>query len=291
MATYDLGDGVNLEHLVYDRDDALTAATVAITVTRPDGTSFTAPAITTPSTGTYRAATFVPDAAGVWSYQWSISGTVTDIAPGAFSVRAVAVRDYCTAAELRDHFGDASSLLPEALLQRAISATSRAIDRHTGRRFWQDTAVQAKVYRPDDAYEAEVDDISTTTGLVVETDTTGDATWATTWASTDYQLEPLNASTESVAHAWWRIVAIDRYLFPVVARRTTLRVTARFGWSAIPDEVTEACLIRAAALFKRKEAVFGVAGFNGFGEVRIGRNDHDVVSLLHPYVKIRVGAV
>ncbi|MEU7904113.1 hypothetical protein [Actinoplanes sp. NPDC049118] len=201
------------------------------------------------------------------------------------------INGYATVAELREHFGDANNQLTTVLLERAINATSRAIDKHTGRRFWQDATAQSKVFRVDDAYEADVDDISTTDGLIVATDSTGDGTFATTWAASDYQLEPLNADTEEVAHAWWRIVAVDRYTFPVHARRTTLRVTAQFGWSAIPDDVNEACLIRAAALFKRKEAIFGVAGFNGFGEVRIGRNDHDVVSLLHPFVKIRVGAV
>lgn len=198
---------------------------------------------------------------------------------------------YCTRAELQQHFGDAGGKLDEDLLDRAINATSRAIDRHCGRRFWQDSVTQAKVYRPRDTDIAWVDDISTTTGLAIATDTTGDGVYDTTWASTDYQLEPLNASTESVAYAYWRIVAIDRYLFPVHSLRTTLQITARFGWSAIPDEVTEACILRAAALFKRKEAVFGVAGFNGFGEVRITRRDPDVMELLHPYVKIGVGAV
>ena len=198
---------------------------------------------------------------------------------------------YCTRAELQQHFGDAGGKLDEDLLDRAINATSRAINRHCGRRFWQDSAVQAKVYRPRDTDIAWVDDISTTTGLIIATDTTGDGTYDTTWATTDYQLEPLNADTDSEAHAWWRIVPIDRYTFPVDDRRTTLQVTAKFGWSAIPDDVNEACILRAAAIFKRKEAVFGVAGFGQFGEVRITRRDPDVMELLHPYVKIGVGAV
>lgn len=198
---------------------------------------------------------------------------------------------YCSLAELQQHFGDAGSKLDEDLLSRAINATSRAINRHCGRRFWQDAVAQAKVYRPRDTDVVWVDDISTTTGLIVATDEDGDGTYETTWASTDYQLEPLNASTESEAYAWWRISAIDRYTFPVHSLRTTLQVTARFGWSAVPDDVNEACILRAAAIFKRKEAVFGVAGFGQFGEVRITRRDPDVMELLHPYIKIGVGAV
>lgn len=198
---------------------------------------------------------------------------------------------YCTVAELREHFGDPGTKLDAELLERAINAASRAIDRFCGRRFWLDATAQDKVYRCGDAYYADVDDIGTTTGLVVKTDTTGDGTYATTWASTDYQLEPLNADTNEDAHAWWTLVAVDRYTFPLHERRTTLQVTARFGWSAVPDEVEEACILKAASLFKRKEAPFGIQSFGEFGAVRIGRNDPDVMALLHPYVKIKVGAV
>lgn len=201
------------------------------------------------------------------------------------------VAGYCTVAQLREHFGDANDNLTTALLERAINATSRAIDAYTGRRFWQDGAVQSKVFRCDDPYEVEVDDISTTTGLVVATDTTGDGTYASTWSASDYQLEPLNAGADAGAYAWWRLVAVGTRQFPVHQRRATLRVTARFGWSQIPPAVEEACMLRAANLFKRKEATFGVAGFGEFGVVRIGRNDPDVVALLGDFIKIRVGAV
>jgi hypothetical protein len=203
---------------------------------------------------------------------------------------------YCTLAELREHMGDTSTTLTAAVAERAINAASRAIDRHCGRWFYQEAAARVRVYRPDDAYEAWVDDISTTTGLVIKTDTTGDGTYATTWASTDYQLEPLNAdivgSGSTVQpYAWWRIVAIDRYTYPSSTRRPTLQVTARFGWSAVPDDVQEACLIKAAALYERRNSPGGVAGVDGFGVVRIGRSDPDVVELLGPYRRLDVVGV
>lgn len=190
---------------------------------------------------------------------------------------------YATAAQLRTHLGDTGSTLTTELLERAINATSRSIDKWCGRRFWQDGTVQVRTYRPEDPYEAWTDDISTTTGLIVKTDTSGDGTYATTWSSTDYQLEPLNANVQDAAYAWWRLVAIDRYTFPTPTRRPTLQVTAKFGWPVVPPEVEEACLLRAAAIFKRSEAVFGIAGFGEFGVVRIGRQDPDVVELLSPY--------
>lgn len=203
---------------------------------------------------------------------------------------------YCTLAELRTHIGDSGSNLSTELLERAINATSRAIDKHCGRRFWLSAQVETRVYRPDDAYTAWVDDIGTSTGLVVKTDTTGDATWATTWASTDYQLEPLNVSSVAsgdtvTPYAWWQLTAIDRYTFPVHPRRTTLQVTAKFGWSSVPVEITSACLLKSASLFKRREAPFGVAGIGDFGPVRIGPKDYEVRALLDTYIKIGVGAV
>lgn len=203
---------------------------------------------------------------------------------------------YITLAQLREHAHDSGTTLTEAVAERAINAASRGIDRLCGRWFYQEAATSVRVYRPDDPYEAWVNDISTTTGLVIKTDTAGDASWATTWASTDYQLEPLNADmvgsgTTVQPYAWWRIVAIDRYLFPVHSRRTTLQVTARFGWSSVPDEVTEACLLLSAALYERRNSAQGVAGFGEFGAVRIGRQDPDVMRLLGPYLKLGVGAI
>lgn len=197
---------------------------------------------------------------------------------------------YATLQELRDQFGDSNSQLPQTDLERAISATSRAIDRHCGRRFWQDPTAQAKRYRPGDCDAVWVDDISTTVGLVIATDSDDDGVYEETWASTDYELEPLDADTESTAYAWWRIVAVGDYRFPTYGRRASLQVTAKFGWSAIPEQVNQACILRAAAIFKRKEAVFGTVGLNGFGEVRITRKDPDVVDLLTPFVKVGFGS-
>lgn len=85
MTTYDLNDGVNLSHLVYDRDKNLTNATVVFTVTKPDGTTIT-PSVTNVSTGTYRAATFAADVSGPWTYVVTVSGAVIDVAYDGFTV-------------------------------------------------------------------------------------------------------------------------------------------------------------------------------------------------------------
>lgn len=197
------------------------------------------------------------------------------------------VNGYCTLAELRTFLADPGTSLSAEILERAINATSRAIDAWTQRRFWQDAAVATRTYLVNDASQVYVDDISTRTGLVVKTGTDG-ATFGTTWASTDYVLEPRNADvvgsgSTADPHAFWLLRATGNRAFTVHGTRPTLQVTARFGWSAVPYEVNEAALLKAASLFKRKDAPFAVAGFDGFGAVRIGPNDPDVKALLAPF--------
>lgn len=204
---------------------------------------------------------------------------------------------YVSAAEMREHYGDTNQVLAEAIIERCIESASRAIDRLCGRHFYLEAAVSTRVYRVDDPCEAWIDDIGTTTDLVVKTDSTGDGTWATTWTlDTDFQLEPLNADVVGAGstvqpYAWWRIAAIGAKTIPVHSRRTTLQVVARHGWSAVPDDVQEACILATAGLIDRKNSPNGIAGFGEYGSVRISRQDPDVIRLLHPYVKLGVGAV
>ncbi|MGI5232865.1 hypothetical protein [Actinoallomurus sp. CA-142502] len=193
---------------------------------------------------------------------------------------------YCTVADVREQLNDVvNEQLSEALLERAVNASSRAVDRFCHRRFWLDAEPVARTYRPCEPYRADVDDIGTTAGLVIKTDTGGDGTWATTWQTGDYDLEPLNADADGPAYAWWTIVSVGNQQFFSLPLRPSLQVTARWGWSIVPDDVETAALLKAVSLFKRKDSPLGVAGFAEFGAVRISRSDPDVVSLLQPYVR------
>lgn len=200
---------------------------------------------------------------------------------------------YATLAQLREHLGDAAATVSTEGLERALNATSRAIDKHCGRRFWIDATVKVRTYRPEEGDLAWIHDIGTTAGLVIKTDTAGDGTYATTWAATDYELGPdPEAAVDEDAYAFWRVHAVDRYLFPLTGRARPVQVTAKFGWSAVPVDVEQACLIRAAAIFDRRESVNGTKGFDQFGVVRISRKrDPDVCELLDNFIKIGVGAV
>jgi hypothetical protein len=195
------------------------------------------------------------------------------------------VHPYCTIPQLRAELSDDGSDLPEALLEKAINAASRAVDAWCGRRFWADETPVARAYLPTERARADVHDIAGTDGLAIATDTAGNGTWATTWDAADYMLGPLNADADGGAYAWWEVLALSGS-WPTSGVRPTLQVTARWGWSEVPVQVEEATLLRAVALFKRKNAPYGVADFGEFGPIRITRADPDVIDLLSPFRKV-----
>lgn len=200
------------------------------------------------------------------------------------------VNGYCAVAELRDHLKDDGARLDAEILERAISAASRSVDRYTGRRFWQDSDIAERTYIVADQTVARVDDISTRTGVIVATGSDGSTFPTTLTVGSDFILEPRNAdkfaSSDFDAFAFWAIRLVNGGRFYCYNDRPTLSVSARHGWSAVPHEVKLATILKAAQLFKRKDAPFGVAGFGEFGVVRIGRNDPDVVDMLTPYRRL-----
>lgn len=200
------------------------------------------------------------------------------------------VNPLCAVQDIRDQLGDEDSVLPVAKIERAINATSRAVERYCGRRFWKDAVATTRVYRPRDASSVFVHDISDRTGVVVTTDSAGNGTFDTTWTTAEFDLGPRNADVVAVgdtlsAYSFTKIMAIGDLSFPLDEKRARLRVTAKFGWSDLPDDVVEAAIIKGASLFKRKDAPWGIAGGNDFGIVRISRKDPDVIDLLSNFVR------
>lgn len=172
------------------------------------------------------------------------------------------------------------------LVELCIAAASRNIDRFCGRRFWQDSTVVTREYHADSDSVVFVDDISTSTGLVVKTDTADDGTFATTLTiTTDFLLYPLNAADEVPVKPWTelRIAGGSGYWFPVEDGRPGVRVTAKFGWPAVPDDVKLATIFQAQMLYASKDARGGVWGDTG---LRVSRFMHpQAQELLTDYVR------
>lgn len=181
---------------------------------------------------------------------------------------------YATLGELKGYLKLTGSATYDDLLTQALESASDEIERHCNRQFNKDTAPSARVYVPDTYHLVQVDDFHTTTDLVVEVDGSGDGVFEQ--AITDYELFPLNGVVEGQpGWPFYRIRPLNGALFYCsfpYSRKATVRVTAQWGWAAVPPPVKQACLILAAENFQLKDAPFGVVGTDTFGEVRIREN-------------------
>lgn len=196
---------------------------------------------------------------------------------------------YASLAELKTRLA-ATGSGDDTALTNALAVASRGIEHVCRRQFNQATSATARVYYPCDACLSEPDDFYTTTGLIVATDGDNDGVYETTWASTDYQREPLNGIVNGES-GWptYRLRAVASRYFPArygsyTPRRAPLQVTAQWGWSAVPAGVKEACLTVAEETFKLKDAPYGVIGMSEWGAIRVRANPMAMM-MIGPYCR------
>ena len=141
-------------------------------------------------------------------------------------------------------------------LELSVEVASRQVDNQCGpgRRFWQDSTVVARTYYPSEARRVFVDDISTTTGLIVKVDQDDDGTFETTLTiNTDFIVEPVNAAAQFPVEPYTSIRLLDGALSSFMALssgRPHVQVTAKFGWSAVPQAIKRATILQARQVFK-----------------------------------------
>lgn len=171
----------------------------------------------------------------------------------------------------------------DELIEACLAAASRQIDDKTGRRFWIDDAASARLFTPrgrvvstDDGEMLLIDDLSAAPTLVEH----GAGSSYNTVAADGYLTGPDNATVRGVA-----ITSLTRTgsgWQSGLGQR--VRVTGIWGWPTVPDPITQATLILATRLFKRKDSPEGVMGSADFGFIRMGRTDPDVQALIDPYI-------
>jgi hypothetical protein len=174
------------------------------------------------------------------------------------------------------------------LLQLAVSSSSRQIDNWYGDQFWTSDVLEQRVLRPDTYIDVRPGVFWTTEGLVVETDMDGDGTFEVAWADGDWQAEP---TVPMFGYPHDRIISVGQLWFPApirhnqrlsaydwgidrppeirdpfwgATRRARVRITAKWGWSAVPLEVAQACQILASDHYKSKDLTNGSAGISGY---------------------------
>lgn len=192
---------------------------------------------------------------------------------------------YCSLAEARAQIGITvtADTTDDAVIEARVEAISRTIDALTGRRFYRNSADEARYYTTDSAYVLECpDDIGSITTL--ETDDDGDRTYENSWAATDYDTMPYNATLDGKPFTWIETTPDGDYTFPTLVKG--IKITGKFGYSATtPPAIKSACLLAVQKLFKRKDAPFGVEAGGDLGIMTLMKTDPDIQMLLSPFVR------
>jgi hypothetical protein len=195
--------------------------------------------------------------------------------------------DYATPSELgaRVRIGDA---LDDAQLSQAIAAASRAIDHATGRQFGQVASVEVRYYtahwsRQSYRWEVEVDDLMTTTGLLMDVDILDRGDYPYSVDTSYVRTRPSNAVAKG--RPWTQLSIVPFSPIQFSDARDAIKVTALWGWTAVPSAIKQATLLQASRLLARRDSPFGVAGSPEMGnELRLlAKVDPDVAVALAPY--------
>lgn len=155
---------------------------------------------------------------------------------------------YCTLAEFKAYASITSTNAgDDAVIEDIIESTSRVIDSECKRHFYQVT--EARYFTAKDFDVLFCGDIASTSGLEIKSQLNTDGSYEYTWASTDYNLLPYSPKF-GFPYTWIEISQVSDYTFDI--RKKGNKVTATWGWAAIPDEVKTACLEESANEYRRR---------------------------------------
>jgi hypothetical protein len=189
---------------------------------------------------------------------------------------------YCSLAQikaaLRIPSGDS---IDDALLEMAVESASRMIDSECDRNFYAVT--DTRDFVPSDSLTVDTDDLTAITS--VKLDDSGDLTFLITLQTSDYQSEPVNQRVSGNAFPIYRLRMIGDYLLPLWGKQATVRIAGTYGFTPVPTQVTQACVIQASRIYKRLDSPLGFAGFTDMGVARVGKVDPDVAMLIRPFKK------
>lgn len=175
----------------------------------------------------------------------------------------------------------------DTALTNALSAASRDIEGWCGRQFNDYGSATPRVYYPDTLTTVTVDDFWIGGAITVALDYSNAGSYSSILQSANYQLEPLNGIVDGTGGwPYYRIRAIQTW-YPIWYTsigdpRTSIQITAQWGWAAVPTPIVEACLMLAEETFKLKDAPYGVQG--GPGAPRVQDNPR-VEALLERYIR------
>lgn len=195
---------------------------------------------------------------------------------------------YATLSELKAYMGNDISGA-DTQLTEALASASQEIEEFCGRQFNNAGGTSARLYRPTDKRTVWVDDFWTTTGFQLETDTDDDGVFDQVWLTSEYDLKPYGGIRSGMS-GWpfLEICAVDWQTFPD-GYRASVKVTANWGWAAVPDMVHQACLELAASTYALRNARLGVAGSDQFGSIIRVSDNKLAMAKLKPFKRRVIG--
>lgn len=195
--------------------------------------------------------------------------------------------DYVTSDDLKA-FVRISDSDDDTQIALAVTGASRAVDRHCKRQFGQTDSTEERFYTAEwdrlrRRWVIQIDDLMTETGLAIDFDVDDDETYS--GSIDEYRLRPANAAANG--RPWTEIVVHPDSTTKPTAREGAVRVTAQFGWTAVPDTVKQATLLQGSRILSRRDSPYGVAGSPDLGsEMRLlAKVDPDVAVILDEFVR------
>lgn len=157
--------------------------------------------------------------------------------------------DYITASNFKTRIGRTDSS-QDARIAAHITSASLEIDGICHRQFGPHAGVAtARYFFPYGSHGVRIDDAYEITSVAIDLDNSG--LYATTLATSDYVTLPLNGigpNRQPGFPADALELVTSTYCLPRLAR-PSVKVTAKWGWAAIPTDVAEACYLITNRLY------------------------------------------
>lgn len=254
--------------------------TISLEVTDPTGTATTYTyalnQVTKTATGVYTKDLACP-IAGTWTYEWTGTGTASDVNAGTWEVLETQLGHlYCTIEALKSSMGDSRST-DDLEYHAACFAASRSLEQYCQRTFYR--SIETRTLVPSGLYCLELPpfyDLVSVTSL--KTDASGSGAFGATWSASDYQLLCDDGTPNTTAgpepKPYVRIKAVGSQTFPLLigspTRDDRVQINGTWGWPSVPWAIKKAAEIVAAETFKLKDSP---------GMVAAGYEDFDVQML------------
>jgi hypothetical protein len=194
--------------------------------------------------------------------------------------------DYITKANFKARHG-ITVTTNDARIDAHCTAASREVDSMCGRRFDPDSVASARYFFATSCDRVVIDDALEITAVAVDPGGTGlyDTTLTVT---TDYLATPLGGIGSNGLSGWptTALLAMGSTWFPL-NQRPSVKVTAKWGWTAVPADIVEATYLIAHRLYYEVAVPSGVTSPN----VEFGlpgsplQRPYTVERLLRPFIR------